>query len=63
MGSPRPLHKDVDAAPQQAGGLLTLPVSQEDSKDGRHTEYKLELLSSTTHKAQNLALSLRLELA
>ena len=40
-----------------------LLASHQDSKDGRHTEYKLEHLSSTAHKAHNLALTLKLELA
>ena len=62
-GSPHPRHKDVDAAPHQAGGSLSLSASHQDSKDGRHTEYKLEQLSSTAHKAHNLALTLKLELA
>ena len=61
-GSPRPPLKDVIAAPHQAGGSMTLPASHQDSKDGRHTEYKLEQLSSTAHKAHNLALTLKLEL-
>ena len=38
-GSPRPPHKDVVAAPHQAGGSMTLPASHEDSKDGQLTEY------------------------
>ena len=62
-GSPRPPHKDVIAAPHPAGESKTLPASHQDSKNGRHTEYKLEQLSSTAHKAQNLALTLKLELA
>ena len=62
-GSPRPPHKDVIAAPHQAGGSMTLPASHQDSKDGRHTEYKLEQLSSTAHKAHNLTLTLKLELS
>ena len=49
-GTPHPPHKDVDAAPHQ------------DSKDGRHPEYKLEQLSSIAHKVNNLALTLKLEL-
>ena len=62
-GSPCSPHKDVDATPLQDGGPLVLPASHQDSKDGQHTEYKLELLSSTAHKAHNLALSLKHELA
>ena len=42
---------------------MTLPASHQDSKDGQHTEYKLEQLSSTAHKAHNLAFTLKLELS
>ena len=58
-----PPHKDVVAAPHQAGGSKTLPASHQDTKDGQHTEYKLEQLSSTAHKAHNLTLTLKLELS
>ena len=58
-GSPRPPHKDVDAAPHQAEGSLTLPARHQDSKDDRHIEYKLEQLSSTAHKAHNISLTLK----
>ena len=40
-----------------------VPASHQDSMDGRLTEYNLELLSSTGHKAHNLALTLKLELS
>ena len=62
-GSTHPPHKDVDAAPHQAGGSLTLPASHQDSKDDRHTKHKLEQHSSTAHKTHNLALTLKIKLA
>ena len=35
-GSPRPPHKDVVAAPHQAGGSMTMPASHQDSKGLAH---------------------------
>ena len=54
-GFPRPPHKNVDAAPHQAGGSLTLPASHQDSKDGRRIKITLEPRT----RQQHLALSLK----
>ena len=62
-GSPHPQHKVIIAAPHQTGGVDDVPTSHQDSKDGKRTKIQLEQLSSTTDKAHNLALTLKLGLA
>ena len=54
--SPRPPHKDVDAAPHQYGGSLTLPVSHQDSKGKSHIVQVL-VHSRTTTQGSNTLLS------
>ena len=62
-GSPRPLYKAINAAPHQAGGLMTCQQATKTPRMAGAPRYKLEQLSSTAHKAHNLALTLKLELA
>src|SRR6185437_15969896 len=53
----RPPHKVVDAAPHQAGGSLTCRRATNAPRRSAHRNTSL-VHSTTTHKAQHLALSL-----